>query len=416
MGHSANENHRRTKRVLSAIWHFINENVLTQVLTAILSLIIVARVTNWWTGPQTYRVYVAGSFNPPEETTQEVWTGFTQKGESLGSIDGISVVAGRVNDSGNPEEAAKVAKDISQRNDTLMVVGHLLSSQSKAALPVYLQNIAVPVPVILATETNPDLMPSNLPDENPYPVFRFSPTDERQAAKAANFAVEKLHADRFWIVKDTENLTYSEYLANAFQQQVANAGKHVMMITTSDSFPNLDQLNKDNIQCVFFAGDEKHAMTLIDQIGSIQWAKKPRIMLSDWSAGPHLIPKEGKAIEGVYLFHPLSADVYNSAQYAWYGTQAREVVEHLVRDADSRFSQTLSREEPISYFFKKLLNIHRVGDARLAIGAIMNERHTYKTPSLAYAFDHDGASSTSEFHIWQIQKQKFVECQHENCK
>jgi hypothetical protein len=166
----------------------------------------------------------------------------------------------------------------------------------------------------------------------------------------------------------------------------------------------------------FFAGDETHAMTLIDQIGSIRWMSTPRIMLSDWSVGPHLIPKEGKAVEGVYLFHPLDANVYNSAQYAWYGSQAREVVEHLVRDADSRFSQSLSSQEPVSYFFKRLLNIHRVGDARLAIGAIMTERHTYQTQSLTYAFDHDGASSTSVFHIWQVQKRKFVECQQNNCK
>jgi branched-chain amino acid transport system substrate-binding protein len=416
MSHSANEKQSRISRILSSTWHFFNENVLMQVVTAILSLVIVARITNWWTGPQTYRVYVAGSFNPYEETTQEVWNGFSQKSDSLGSIDGINVVIGRANDSGNPDEAAKVASDLAQRNDTLMVVGHLLSSQSKAALPIYLQNIAEPVPVILATETNPELIPANLPDENPFPVFRFSPTDDKQAAKAADFAVERLHADRFWIVKDSDNLTYSEYLVKEFQQQVAKAGKHVIMITTSDSLPNLDVLNKSSVQCVFFAGDETHAMTLIDQIESIQWASRPRIMLSDWSVGPRLIPKEGKAVEGVYLFHPLSANVYNSAQYTWYGSQAREVVEHLVRDADSRFSQTLSNKEPVSYFFKKLLNIHRVGDARTAIGAIMSERHSYQTPSLTYAFDHDGASSTSEFHIWQIQKQKFVECQHDNCK
>lgn len=157
-------------------------------------------------------------------------------------------------------------------------------------------------------------------------------------------------------------------------------------------------------------------MTLINQIGSIKWTSKPRIMLSDWSVGPNLIPREGKAVEGVYLFHPLSAHVYNSTQYAWYGSQAREVVEHLVRDADSRFSQTLSTEEPVSYFFKKLLNIHRVSDARISIGAIMTERHSYQTPSLTYAFDHDGASSSSEFHIWQIQKQKFADCLRDDCK
>jgi branched-chain amino acid transport system substrate-binding protein len=416
MSHSTNEKQSGIRRFLGAIWHFFNENVLMQVVTAILSLVIVARITNWWTGPQTYRVYVVGSFNPSEETTQEVWNGFSQKDNNLGSIDGINVVIGRANDSGNPDEAARVANDLAQRGDTLMVVGHLLSSQSKAALPIYLRNIAEPVPVILATETNPELMPSNLPDENPYPVFRFSPTDDRQAAKAADFAVEKLHADRFWIVKDKDNLTYSEYLVKEFQRQVTKAGKHVITITDSDSLPNLDALNKANVQCVFFAGDEAHAMTLIDQIGSIQWASRPRIMLSDWSVGPRLIPQEGKAVEGVYLFHPLAANVYNSAQYAWYGSQAREVVEHLVRDADSRFSQTLSDKESVSYFFKRLLNIHRVGDARMAIGAIMSERHTYQTPTLTYAFDHDGASSTSEFHIWQIQKQKFVECQHDSCK
>jgi ABC-type branched-subunit amino acid transport system substrate-binding protein len=287
-----------------------------------------------------------------------------------------------------------------------------------AALPSYLLHIEQQVPVILPTETNPELLPSNLPDENPYPVFRLSPTDDDQAAIAADFAIDKLQASQFWIVKDTQNRTYSEYLAAAFQKQVMNAGKHVVMTTTSDSFPNPDELKKTNINCVFFAGDELHAMTLIDQIVSIPWVKKPRIILSDWSVGPSLIPKEGRAADGIFLIHPLSAEVYNNDQFAWYGSQARGIVEHLVRDANARFSQALSDKEPLSYLFKRILNIHRVGDARTAISAIMNERHTFQTPTITYIFDHEGESSTSEFHIWQIQKQQFVECQEENgnCK
>src|SRR5215472_12244733 len=149
-------------RFLKVIGHFVNQNVLSQVLSAILSLIIVARVTNWWTGPQSYRVYVVGSFNPSEETTQEVWQGFTQKGNPLGTIDGVTVVADRENDAGNPKEATSVAAQLAERSDTLMVLGHVLSTQSKAALPFYLLHIEQPVTVILTTETNPELLPDSL--------------------------------------------------------------------------------------------------------------------------------------------------------------------------------------------------------------------------------------------------------------
>jgi len=418
MTHAPRAKQSKITRFLKVIGHFVNQNVLSQVLTAILSLIIVARVTNWWTGPQSYRVYVVGSFNPSEETTQEVWQGFTQKGNPLGTIDGVTVVADRENDAGNPKEATSVAAQLAERSDTLMVLGHVLSTQSKAALPSYLQHIEQPVPVILATETNPELLPDSLPDENPYPVFRLSPTDDEQVTKAADFAVETLKANKFWIVKDTHNKTYSDYLATGFQIQVANAGKGVVMTTTTDELPNPDELRKSGIDCVFFAGDQSHAMILIDQIGSIFPHKKPRIMLSDWSVGPELLPKKGKDAEGIFLTHPLSADAYNKDQYVWYGKQAREIVEHLIRDADVRFSQALTDKEPLSFFFKRVLNVHRVGDARTAIGAIMNERHTFQTPDVTYIFDHDGKSATGEFHIWQIQKGKFVECIEDdgNCK
>ncbi len=203
-------------RVLVAIWRFLNQNVLTQVLSAILSLIIVARVTNWWAGPQSYRVYVVGSFNPFEQTTDEFWQGFKEKGDAIATINGVSVVMDWANDAGEPEEAKKVAAELARRSDTLMVVGHLLSTQTQAALPSYL-GIGRRIPVILATETNPTLLqspglPPNSPDDEPYPVFRLSPTDDEQAEVAAHFAIEKMGAGKFWIIKDTQNHTYSDYL------------------------------------------------------------------------------------------------------------------------------------------------------------------------------------------------------------
>jgi branched-chain amino acid transport system substrate-binding protein len=387
------------------------------VLSAILSIIIVARVTNWWTGPQSYRVYVVGSFNPSQEITKEVWQGLTDKGDLKATIDGVSVVADWVNDAGDPTEARTVASALAARSDTLMVVGHLLSTQSKAALPFYLFT-EQPIPVILATETNPEVLPVNAPDEGPYPVFRLSPTDDEQAGIAADFAVEKMGADRFWIVRDTHNGTYSTYLTEEFQHRVIQKGKHVVMTTTTDVHPDENELKKGNIDCVFFAGDESHAMLLIDQIRSIAWTRKPRVILSDWSVGPNLLPEKGEAAEGIFLTHPLAADVYRKDSYVWYGRQVREIVEHIIRDANLRFSQALIDKKPVSFLLKRVLNIHRVGDARTAVSAIMNERHTFQTQDLMYKFDHEGRNATSEFHVWKIQNRKFLECDQDDgtCK
>src|SRR5260370_27799253 len=120
MNSPVNAKQSSIRRILTGSWRFINQNVLTQVLSAILSLVIVARITNWWTGPQSYRVYVVGSFNPSEETTQEVWRGFTKKGNPIGTIDGVSVVADRANDAGDPNQATKIATELAGRSDTLM--------------------------------------------------------------------------------------------------------------------------------------------------------------------------------------------------------------------------------------------------------------------------------------------------------
>ncbi len=62
-------------------------------------------------------------------------------------------------------------------------VGHVLSSTTKAALPIYMKTDPQ-IPVILTTETNPQILPARDDPDQEFPVFRLSPTDDDQALRA----------------------------------------------------------------------------------------------------------------------------------------------------------------------------------------------------------------------------------------
>ena len=111
----------RMTRILVLIWVFVKQNVLMQVLSAILGLIIVERVTNWWMGPQSYRVYVVGSFEPFQETTQEVWQAFSGKRKPSRDDRRWGRHRGRPKKTRETRWGQPVCCQLAGRSDTLMV-------------------------------------------------------------------------------------------------------------------------------------------------------------------------------------------------------------------------------------------------------------------------------------------------------
>ena len=216
----------RSKRAGSLLVKFL----VAPTVTGMIGVVLVVPITGWFQGPEEYRIYFVGALREP--TVDQVYEGFRELGSPR--IDDVPVVIEPKDDGGDLDEVERLAHEIANRRDVLMVVGHGYSSTSKRALPEYLTQ-QPKIPVMLVTETNPDLLPSLCDDLDVLcPVFRLSPTDEDQAETAVRFAIQE-GATSFLVVRDTENTVYSSYLANQFVRRIHELGKSVVLSTTDSA-------------------------------------------------------------------------------------------------------------------------------------------------------------------------------------
>ena len=177
--------------------------VIIPIISAMIGIVFVSRVTDWWTGADSYYIYLVGDHNN-EQVIADVFEGFRKQPCNSGdiqiadkTINDVPVKTRCVDDQGEPAKALQISEELAARNDTLMVIGHVKSTQTKAALPGYLMLKHAPIPVILTMETNPQLLPNNHLEKESSddysPVFRLWPTDDIQAAEAGQFAIDNNH-------------------------------------------------------------------------------------------------------------------------------------------------------------------------------------------------------------------------------
>lgn len=384
-------------------------------LGVLVSLVLIDRMTQWWQGPSAYKVYVVGDFSPTGTAPRQVLRGLTEKMSALSmplTIAGRPLRIEYKNDRGDDRLARQIAAALSRADDTLMVIGHFASTRTKLALPFYLQQADPPVPVILTTETNPDLLPpADLSEAEPYyPVFRLSPTDDQQAAQAAKFAMNEQKCHAFWVIEGEQNPVYSGYLARTFVQRVhAKKGRVVLWTNGSGAAPIVayTELRKQaGIDCVFFTGDKESAQILLEQLTALDPHNVPQILLSDAAATADL-RLAGGADDMVHVIHPLSAAEFSDRdRYRVYGEQAFALLEHLVESANETYEVELEHNS-ILHRLRTLLNIHRVADARLVVAAAMQRAVLTQTPfelteGLNSVFRHNGTRDNARFKVWRI--------------
>lgn len=396
-------------RILSLLVKY----VVGPIIMGIISIAVVDKVITWCCKPESYKIYVIGNLR--DGASKEISKGIKEKRDQNLKIDDVKIEIQEEDDKGDPRNATEISSKLAKANDTLMVVGHGSSTQTKAALPNYLQ-ANPPVPVILTTETNPDLLPPEVLRDGYCPLFRLSPTDDMQARSAAEYAINAIkESAAFWVVEDTSNSVYSRYLALEFIDKVQQAGKAVLLWSTNLTIPSVETLKALKINCVFFAGSWSNALILIRQIKALSLGgKMPMVILSDASVDQNLIEQGKDDVEGVYLTHPLKAGQYKVHGYGLYGKDAYTIVEELIKDANAGFASIMKKQNKLLYWSKQLLNIHRVSDARFAVRSIMEDavinQDTFDgTLDDKYIFKPDGTREGAHFHVWQIKDHKFEE-------
>ncbi|HEV2445758.1 MAG TPA: ABC transporter substrate-binding protein [Candidatus Sulfopaludibacter sp.] len=333
--------------------------------TVVVVRLVVNRVSEWITGPSGYVIYLVGDFtNSPKH--DNIRKGFYEGGTANWEVDHRKVSVVEYDDQGDLLRARSLAAEIAARPDTLMVVGHMRSTNTKEALPFYARQSS-PIPVVLTTETNPDLSPPRQQGQAAYPIVRLSATDREQAADAVRFALSK-GAKFFWVVEDTYNPVYSHYLALEFIKRVQQEKGRVVLWSTNLSPPSADLINKMSVDCVFFAGVWYNALVTIRQIEKVGSANPGRFyILSDASAEKDLVTQgAGDIGERVYVLNPMRAQDSDSegGGYRLYGRDARTLVDTLMRTLKQDFPAHRRANHTFEYYWKALLDMHRAADAR----------------------------------------------------
>lgn len=112
------------------------------------------------------------------------------------------------------KEAVTVANLLSTDKDVLAVIGHLNSSCSKAALPVYNKNN---IPMVTPVSTDDGL--SRMGFNN---FFRIPLKNSMQGRYAAEYAISNMHLKRFYVVDD--GTAYGKGIADEFIKSAKELG------------------------------------------------------------------------------------------------------------------------------------------------------------------------------------------------
>jgi branched-chain amino acid transport system substrate-binding protein len=375
----------------------------------------IGRIADYFLGPHAYYVYVVGDKSDPS-TARMLAAAAADISQTL---DGTPVKFEVRNDLADPEKAESFAEQVVREPGTLMVVGHGSSSASQRALPVYMR-ASPAVPVLLTTDTNPSLLPPPAPtDDTVLPVFRLFPTDDNQAAVAAQFLGK--HAKSVWLIEDTSNPTYSHYLVRKLLTDLYEGSPNVKVVLASNNL-NLPPYAVDRlgIDWVFFAGDWRNALILIRQLQAMPGTQKPSVLLSDAAVDKSLKQFGQTDIEGVFLLHPLSADAFEQGEYVAVGQEAHALVASILDRVHEDFEGLAAGAAPVGYRVRQWLGVRRVGDARRAIARFMaaavnnNLALTSSDHSLIMGKDrntHAVIRQDASFHVWQERNGKFVSVQ-----
>jgi hypothetical protein len=433
-----------------AVWLFeqfyalLNRWIVVPLLSMLVGAVIISRITNWYFGTFPYKIYVVGNMNDSFSVAKQINDGFTKEFEArsqeLKNFEGGALTVAQEDDRGDPVRARQIAEKIARQPDTLMVIGHTASGQSKEALPVYLA-AEPPIPVILTTETNPDLVPAKIKKHKFRPVFRLLPTDKVQARVAADFIKEQAGASHksIWVVQDMSgigNHVYSSYLADEFVKDVSNGrtegesgdrskdvSSDVVLWSNNLSLPSPRALIDLNIGWVFFPGGWRPALVLIRELRGIYGSSRdrmPTIVLSDASAEQQLITGSDDDVKDdvkVYITYPMKVEEKGSDNSV-YGRNAARVIEGLIEDDNSSldFDEVADQCRTIGYHFRSLMGIKRVRDARCVLSALMQEaeedRRSFllsKEKKIAFGVDEDGEDGVrvdkdATFYVWRVDK------------
>jgi branched-chain amino acid transport system substrate-binding protein len=250
----------------------------------------------------TIKLGVAGSLTgdlaayglPTKEAAEMV----VAEANAKGGVNGKQIELMVADDQCKPEIATNVATKLVSEGVNI-VVGHICSGATKAALGIYK---GAKVIAISPSATNPPLTKSG-----EYPNFyRTIASDDDQGKLAASFAIDKLKGKKIAIIHDKGD--YGKGFADFSKEAIEKSGKAKVVMYEGiqpgamDYSAVIQKLRKEGADVVIFGGYHPEASKLV----ALMNKKKINVPFigPDGVKGDGFLKIAGKDAEGVYATGP----------------------------------------------------------------------------------------------------------------
>lgn len=309
-----------------------------------------------------------------------------------GGVLGRQVVVQTEDDQCKPELATNVAtKLVSDKAD--VVLGHICSGATKAALPIYRDaNLVLMSP----SATNPPLTQSG-----EYPnFFRTIASDDAQAKLGVDYAIQTLGAKKIAVLHDKGDYGkgYAEF-AKSFIEQGGQAQVVLFEGVTPgavDYSAVVNKVRQSGADAVIFGGYHPEASKIVSQMRKKQM--KTPFLSDDGVKDDTFIKVAGADAEGVYASGP--RDISNNPLYKQAIEQHKAV---FGAEPGAFFPEAYSAS-------MALLNaIEKAGstDYEAIVKALRSEY--VETPLGNISFDEKGDAIGVGFSMYQVQNGQYVE-------
>jgi branched-chain amino acid transport system substrate-binding protein len=379
--------------------HILNLNFVEELMKRFSGLVIAACLTllsSTAFGADTVKIGVAGahtgdlaSYGLPTVNAAKL---VAKDVNAKGGIDGKMIELLIQDEECKPEKATNAATKLVS-DGAVVVVGHICSGATKAALPIYTENNIV---TMSPSATNPELTQSGQ-----YPTFfRTIASDDNQAKLGVDFAIDKLGSKKIAVLHDKGD--YGKGYAEFAQKFILEGGKAEVVLFEGvtpgavDYSAVIQKVRQAGADTVMFGGYHPEASKLVAQL------KKRRVdvkfISDDGVKDDTFIKVAGADAEGVYASGPQDVSglemnkAAKAAHVAEFGTEpgaffdaayaAMQALVNAIDKADSTDAE-------------KIMNVLRTESVDTTVGNIK--------------FDARGDAEGVGFSMYQVQNGVYVE-------
>ena len=274
-----------------------------QLTTAIIAVMMVLAFIGSGIAADTIKIGVAGAHSgdlasyglPIVKAAKLVVEDVNAKGGILGKQ--VEVIA--EDDVCKPEVATNTATKLATAGVTV-VVGHVCSGATKAALDIYKESKII---TMSGSATNPDLTQSGK-----YPnFFRTIASDDAQAKLEVDFALDTLKLKKIAVLHDKGD--YGKGLAEFAKTFIEKSGKGEVVLFEGvtpgavDYSSVVNKVKKSGAEAIIFGGYHPEASKIVSEMRK---SKMKTVFISDDGVKDETFIKvAGKYAEGVYATGPM---------------------------------------------------------------------------------------------------------------